>query len=300
MSHTSIEVGHLYMEDFIQGPDRLTSNFKQVARWLEPAVSSARTDGGKVRFSTCFLIDDYFTQFSTPQQVLSDLVGAADKAGLTIDYVARETGCAITNGIRLAEIVESRIIADPSPGTSGFRPPASITGWLSNGQRSPSDQAQAMGGAAKWAPPSENAARNHSVFVDVELWDETDDGRRWSCPFLASVWQLLRLGLLRNNGKAISVAVPLDVESLPESWNECPSLWQLSAKAKPFSAYQTVSIIGSRFIGIEHAVRTILGQIGIDQSILGWIDDRASGEGLTMPPRQIVDRVGYVFLAGSE
>lgn len=298
MSHLSIEVGHLYMEDFISGPDRLVDRFIGIEKWIDAAISSARIGGGKVRYSTCFLIDDYFTQFSTPREVIGDLLTAAHTAGIDIDYLAREAGCAKANEVSLASIVESRIVSDPPPGTTGSRPSALTTGWLSNGQRSPSDQTQAMGGVSEWAPPTENGARNHSIFVDVELWDEIDDRRRWSCSFLAATWQLLRLGLLRNNGKSITAAAPLDMDSLPDSWASCPPLWQINPKSSPFSAYQTISIIGSRFIGVEHAVRTIIGQLGIDPSVLRFVDTLAGREEIQLPG-EIVDRVGYVFVPGS-
>ncbi|MGR6999041.1 hypothetical protein ACU686_14340 [Yinghuangia aomiensis] len=44
-----------------------------------------------------------------------------------------------------------------------------------------------------WAAPWEVGARRHSIFADVQLWDVKAGMRTWSCPFLASVWQLAHL-----------------------------------------------------------------------------------------------------------
>ncbi len=97
-----------------------------------------------------------------------------------------------------------RLVTEPVPGTTGGRPPLTETGWLTNGQRSPStSRGEAMARRSPWQPPRESARRRHSIFVDVELWDEHDGQRTWSCPMLAAVWQLLRLGLLRDRGRPV-------------------------------------------------------------------------------------------------
>ncbi|GAB3882177.1 hypothetical protein GCM10029964_039520 [Kibdelosporangium lantanae] len=194
LAHLSVELGHLYMEDFAAGPAALGAQLRRVAHWAGPA--SGFDLPAKARVSTCFLIDDYFTPFSTPAEVLPVLLRAADDAGLRIDYLAREASCAYADGVPLANLVAERLTAVPSPGTNGSRPPALDIGWLSNGERSPVvAQGEAMR-RTTWAPPVEIDARNHSVFVDVELWSEPGNGRLWSCAFLAAVWQLLRLGLV--------------------------------------------------------------------------------------------------------
>ncbi|OSC67144.1 hypothetical protein B5181_16305, partial [Streptomyces sp. 4F] len=207
LAHLSLELGHLYMEDFEAGPQRLRSHFAEVRPWAEAAraAATARAGGKRARISTCFLIDDYFTRFSTPAEVVPMLLAEAERAGLSVDYLARESGCAVTGKVPVAEAVAGRIVESPPPGSYGLRPPAAQTGWLANGERSPVARApQAMKPAVEWQPPKETAARRHSVFLDVELWSDDADGHRtWSCPFLAAVWQLARLGLLRNEGEAV-------------------------------------------------------------------------------------------------
>jgi len=248
----------------------------------------------RARVSTCFLVDDYFTRFSSPAELAPGLVSAAREAGLEIDYLARESGCAHANGVELARLVESRLVPDPPPDTNGSRPPAAEVGWLCNGQRSPvSDAAEAMDAIKRWMPPVQNAARRHSVFLDVELWDESNGRRVWSCAFLAAVWQLLRLGMLRHDGEGVTAA-PQWEGAFPDDWDEIPAVTQLNPAATPFSAYRTLSILSTRFLPIEHAVRTILSQVGVDRDVLDQVTTRGRGESILLP-LELVDRIDYVF-----
>lgn len=307
LSHLSIELGHLYVEDFADGPEQLRRRFQQVAPWANAArqacvdsVESQHVQPGqrgrpaRARISTCFLVDDYFTPFSSPAELVPELVAAAREAGLEIDYLARESGCVDADGVALARLVEGRLVADPPPDTNGSRPPAAEVGWLCNGQRSPtSDAAEAMDAVRQWAPPVQNAAHRHSIFVDVQLWDENDALRTWSCPFLAAVWQLLRLGVLRHDGE--SVAAPRQWEgTLPTDWDKVPAVLRLNSTAAPFSAYRTLSVLSARFLPIEHAVRTILSQVAIDPGVLGQVMSRSRREGVELPV-ELVDRIDYIF-----
>jgi hypothetical protein len=47
LSHLSIELGHLYFEDFSQGPDHLRRQFEAVAPWAQAArrIQAASTPG---------------------------------------------------------------------------------------------------------------------------------------------------------------------------------------------------------------------------------------------------------------
>ncbi len=301
LAHLSVELGHLYMEDFAAGPDHLVHHFEQVAVWAQAAaLACAKAAAGRrPRMSTCFLVDDYFTRFSTPAQVVPELVRAARYSGLEIDYLARESACADADGVPLASLVEHRLVADPAPETNGSRPPTTETGWLCNGQRSPVDAApgagEAMGALPRWEPPRENAANRHSIFLDVELWDEARGRRTWSCPFLAAVWQLLRLGVLRNMGETVAVPRVCD-DGFPESWDQLPPVVRLNPEAAPFSAYRTLSVLSPRFLGIEHAVRTILSQVAVERTVAEQIARRCEAEGLPLPP-EVVGRIEYVFVS---
>lgn len=309
LSHLSVELGHLYAEDFAAGPARLADQFARVRPWLA-AVAETRLAGvPRPRVSTCFLIDDYFTPFSSPAELVPQLVAAAAEHGLVIDYLVRESACAVADGSPLAELVAARLTASPPPGTNGSRPPVLESGWLANGQRSPADTGREAMRREGWQPPVEIGARNHSVFVDVELWSEQDGRRTWSCAYLAAVWQLLRLGLLRDDGATVvrprTVSDPLhpadpvdpgNVADLPVEWAELPPVVQLNPAADPFCAYRTFSALPARFLPVEQAVRVVLDQVSPLAEVLDEIEQRAARERLPVP-RSVLERIDYVFFS---
>lgn len=295
LAHLSIEVGHLYSEDFAAGHEHLRQAFQRVAPWVEAARLINVAAGKTPRVSTCFLVDDYYGTIGPPVQVVPELLAAAGECGVEIDYLARESGCVEAEGVPLARLVEERIVADPPPNTTGIRPPVTETGWLCNGQRSPGPN-PAMDLPVEWQPPAENAARRHSTFVDVELWDERRGTRTWSCAYLAGVWQLLRLGLLRSHGASVAVPRPRAGE-LPAEWDQLPAVIQMNPQAAPFSAYRSRSILPGRFLPTEQAVRTLLSQVAVDAEVARQVLDRGRAEGMTLPIEP-VDRVEYVFTGG--
>ncbi|GAA3818082.1 SCO2522 family protein [Streptomyces phyllanthi] len=297
LAHLSLELGHLYMEDFEGGPDRLRDHFRRVRPWVDAvrADATALAGGKRPRISTCFLIDDYFTRFSSPAELVPLLLDEADRAGLVIDYLARESACAVADGVPLAESVAGRLVESPPPGSHGLRPPVGRTGWLANGERTPAQRArEAMKSTAGWQPPRETAARRHSVFMDVELWDDKEGRRTWSCPFLAAVWQLARLGLLRHHGEPVLTASPRAQGDFPRDWDDLPPLLRLGDSAVPFSAYRTCSVLPSRFLPVEHAVRIVLDQVDVDSRALEQAARRSAQEGMPVPG-SVADRVSYVF-----
>ncbi|MGY0237150.1 SCO2522 family protein [Longispora urticae] len=341
LSHLSLELGHLYMEDFAEGEARLRAHFERVAPWADAArrihaaelaarhealvatwdgaVSGDSGDsrpgpvrpGGnpesrplrpplpRPRVSTCFLIDDYFGEVGSPREVLPGLIRAAENAGVPIDYLARESVCARAGDTSPAELLLGRLVPDPPPGANGSRPPATVNGWLCNGQRSPAASAEAMEAHRPWRPPAQNGVRRHSIFVDVQLWDEDDEHRRtWSRPLLAAVWQLLRLGVLRDGPDPVLVAEPWQ-GGFPDSWAELPALSRLTGTRAPFCAYRTMSIMPGRFLPVEQAVRTVLEQVATAPDVAAQLRARAEGEGVELPA-EIVDRAEYVHIgAGS-
>ncbi|HEY0638177.1 MAG TPA: SCO2522 family protein [Pseudonocardiaceae bacterium] len=298
-AHLSLELGHLYMEDLRRGEQHLRDHFRRVAPWAEAATRACADAVGRApRISTCFLVDDYFTSLAAPDVVVPQLVAAAADAGLRVDYLARESGCAEADGVPLAELVAGRLVAEPPPGTTGSRPPPAETGWLANGERSaPDAPVEAMGTAPSWSPPRETAANRHSIFADVQLWDDDNGRRTWSCPFLAAVWQLLRLGLLRHKGRMPVVPRPWD-DAWPRQWSALPAVVRLSPDAAPFCGYRTVSVLAGRFLPVEHAVRVILGQVLVDPRADEQARTRGRSEGIELPA-ETVDRVDYVLTGGS-
>jgi hypothetical protein len=294
LAHLSLELGHLYFEDFDGGPDRLREHFKQVGPWAQGARAASAARVSKPRISTCFLIDDYFGPKRSPAEILPGLIDAAASHGTPIDYLVRESACADADGVPLGELVAERIVADPVVGTNGSRPPVRDSGWLSNGQPSAQPRSsEAMSVDNGWRPPVQNAANRHAIFMDVQLWDEDGGRRRYSCAYLASVWQLLRLGLLRRAGEPVAQPRTWDGE-FPDEWSQLPPVLRLNPSAAPFSAYRSHSVLGRRFSLTEQAVRTILSQVLVDPLLAEEAQRRAAAEGLQLS-LEATERIDYTF-----
>jgi len=295
-SHVSIELDHLYMEDFMRDKTHIRNRIAQIAPWYHTAVKTYESRGlkGRPRISTCFLVDDYFTELKSPVDLIPMLLGAADDVGVRVDYIGRESACAVADEVDVAQMVAGRLVSIPVEGTNGSRPPVAESGWLSNGQRSPGESTEALR-THGWLPPIEAEARNHSIFMDVQLWSEKHNGERlWSCPMLAAVWQLARLGLLRHHGRAVIEPRPLPNE-LPDEWSEMPPVAQVEPNAAPFHGYQTLSLFDDRFLSIEHAVRVILNQVAQDGAVMQRVEQRARSEGMLIAP-DIAGRMAYLFV----
>ncbi|MBW8487682.1 SCO2522 family protein [Actinomadura parmotrematis] len=290
-SHLSLELGHLYMEDLLAGPDALRRYFAGIAPWAE----FVRSRHAARRVSTCFMVDEYFSAVRKPADLIPELVEAAAAAGLTIDYLARESACADAGGVSPAELVLERVTPDPPPGTDGTRPPARASGWLTNseGMARPHRPSEAMAAPRRWEPPRQNDVRLHSICLDVQLWSETDGGRLWSCAFLSAVWQLLRLGVLRDEGRAVVVPERWD-GPYPAEWGDLPPVVRLAERAHPFTAYRTMTLLETRFADVEAAVRLILGQVAVDPVVRAQVAEQASREGVDVPD-ELVRRVAHVF-----
>jgi len=89
--------------------------------------------------------------------------------------------------------------------------------------------------------------------------------------------------------------VPTTVAELPAEWERMPAVVRLNPNAAPFRAYRTFSALDSRFLPIELAVRTILGQVAVDATVADQARERAAAEGITLPG-EIVERIRYAFL----
>jgi hypothetical protein len=300
-SHVSVELDHLYMEDFQRDQAHLRARMARIRPWYDAMEQAfaARNPRVRPRISTCFLIDDYFSDLLPPGELVPRLRDAVDSAGLRIDYLARESGCAQASGSEPAALVAGRLVSVPTPGTNGSRPPTVEGGWLSNGQRSPAETGFALH-QRTWVAPLEADARRHSVFLDVELWDEKEGKRTWSCAMLAAVWQLLRLGLLRDQGRAVIKPQPMPADAdLPTGWAAMPAVTQINPRATAFHGYRTLSLLEDRFLPVEHAVRVILNQVKQDAEVMAKVAERAAREG-TPIPGDVPGRISYVFLPDDE
>lgn len=315
LSHLSVEVGHFYMNDLTNGEDRIRAQFKEVKKRLDSNIGYALDEfGQRAKVSTCFLVDDYFGPDTDPAQIIHKLRAAADDCGMTIDYLAREEGCfespvyvdGVATGARvpLAEMVASWIVPEPIQHTTGRRPPTDVSGWLCNGRRSSDyDTLQAMR-SGEYRPPEEYGRREHSIFLDTQLWAaptkkskvRSEADRVWACPFLASIWQLLRLDLLRYEGAAVAQPQlwPADVE-WPKAWRDMPAVVQLNPDAHPFGAYRAVSILPRSYVGIEHSVEVILGHLELDDEVIDQAVRSGIKDGVTVP-RPVTHRLEHLFV----
>ena len=119
-----------------------------------------------VRISTCFLIDDYFSRFSSPAD--GDPDGAV--RGRERRAADRLPGARV--GLRGRRAARARpsltlgsLVTEPVPGTTGGRPPLTETGWLTNGQRSPTtSRGEAM---AKRSPVAAAAGERAPTALDL-------------------------------------------------------------------------------------------------------------------------------------
>jgi hypothetical protein len=278
--HVSLELGHLYMEDFEAGPGRLREHFARVRPWAEAARALTAVGIRRPSISTCFLVDDYFSRAFSPAELVPILLDGAREAGLTIDYLARESGCAVAEGTAVARAVEARLIDPGNPRADRRRPPVGKTGWLAGTLAAEDPRTpEAMAGHAVAEPMPPADTRGHpDVFADIELWSETKGRRLWSCAFLGAVWQLARLGGLHHQGRDLLQPRPW-LGDFPPDWDDLPPLVQLNHTAAPFAAHRSISVLPSRFLAVEHAVRVIVDHVD-------------------STPNRIADRISYVFYAG--
>jgi hypothetical protein len=310
LAHLSVEVGHLYMEDLLNGEDKIRAQFRRVRPWLTAAIADADAGSGdaKPRVSTCFLMDDYFRSDTDPREIVPKLLRIAKECDITIDYLAREAGCWEADGVPLAEMTAAMLLPEPPLRTNGSRPPLRESGWLCNGERSPGDDSDQAMLVRPWQPPTQFGRRQHSIFLDVELWkDSTErvDGkpvsqRIWSCPFLASVWHLLRLGMLRYYGEPVAQPQPwLAGADWPEHWSDLPAVIQLNPRAAPFAAYRSTSIMPRGYLSIENAVDVILRHLDLDEAVVSQVLSRARAEQVTVP-RAVTRRISHIFIEDFE
>jgi hypothetical protein len=69
---------------------------------------------------------------------------------------------------------------------------------------------------------------------------------------------------------------------------------KLHEAAPPFNAYRALSVLDSRFLATEQAVRTVLSQVALDPALTREAAQRAQREGLALS-LEAIDRLQYVF-----
>jgi hypothetical protein len=287
-SDLSIEVGHVEPNSFRRGVAHLENHLRRVTPWLGPARTAWGSADSGARTSTCFLVDDYTAPIPPPSEVIPKLLKAAGQCDIAIDYLVRESAYAGCDALSLARYIESRTADGDSRAAGGPVRSVAPSAWLADGERRPSPVTAdgSVNGDSEQTEPSD------SIFMDIRLWPGNTSGQGWSCSFLAAVWQLARLGVV--NDTSIAYGTPWEKRSL-SGWNELPPVIQLNQDAAPFRAYRTVSILESRYLPIEAAVRIILKTISTEPEILNRIAARGSREDVRLPAK-LTDMINYVFV----
>ncbi|MFD0856835.1 hypothetical protein ACFQ07_31675, partial [Actinomadura adrarensis] len=70
------------------------------------------------------------------------------------------------------------------------------------------------------------------------------------------------------------------------------------ARAHPFTAFRTCTVLSPRFMTIETAVRLILGRVSLDPEVRELTAAGASRERLDLPD-ELVMRISHVFSDGA-
>lgn len=260
-----------------------------------PLLRSWREEG--LRVSTTVLIDDTQEDRADVSGRAEWIFEAAQTAGLEVDYAVNESACAHSLDQMLAAFFPLPETAGGELGSSASLPVVDPVfeshRWLANGEpgrgrpgsvplRLPGVKRSAKSDAA--ASPRRTGSRGtraHSIHMDVELWslEGSGDGTRsavWSCPLLASWWQLLRLGV------PVETSGGLPLRPAPRT----------SAPA-PFAAQATLTVLPPSFIAVEHAVQSILSRVALPREWREHWDSEGGAPGFQEANH--VDRISYLF-----
>ena len=288
----SVEIGHLYLQELREKEDEaaqkkyVEDRMMAGAIALAPVIQTYRRHGQEV--STSVLIDDYFWTPGagpTPEE-LAILIehwhtNFQETYGISIDFIVFESSLADT-----VKTLHRRIVSLPKEGAgSGAIDASALPSWISNGQElRPNSNRMDPEPKMGLSPRREEGRtlgqtpRPHAVRIDVELYSEKQGKRVWACPLLAAWWQLVRLGMLRDER---------DAPTIPAKTID------LSDGKRTLFAKRTLTALNPQFVEIEVAVWTILSQTSLPDNWLKTLRDRDD-----MPGRlEHLDRIAYVFLS---
>lgn len=274
-SDLSVEVGHFYISDLHKEHQREHVDVERfIHRFMEsgivavaPIVQKYIQYGKTV--SMTVLIDDYFLPEQSslePEdlvQILSDYGSRHDlDDNLRLDHIVFESALA-----KSVEKMLKRLMKPPRLGDGSSEGKIhEEERWLSNGQTGRRQQTikapiSALGMALESEGSEETDSLStrhlHSLSIDVEMYQDHDfNKQRYACPTLAAWWQLIRLGMLRDDN---------DKSYLPED--------TIVLKNRSLFAKRTLTTLNPRFLEIEAAVRTILSQVSIPSQWLNGLRD---------------------------
>jgi len=286
VSDISVEFAHLYLANVDTEQAALAAQL--ASRWLKPVIGSYEHAGLTV--STVVMVDDYFAPEGTEvEEKVAILEDACVKADMRIDHFVYESACAESIDRMNVHLHQEPRLGDgsssPAPGNVG-------SAWLSNSDppRSQARDSAAVGRLARPVPSAAQAARaatrspargHHSIHLDVQLFTASNGhgDRLWACPALSAWWQLIRLGMLRDD---------------PQGRPQAPPRTRSKDGAPPLAARRTLTLLDPRFLEIEHAVRAILERLSLPEA---W--RRYLREGPRPPDvHEHLNRIAYMFVPG--
>lgn len=291
LADVSIEVAHLYLSTLSE--EAIARSAQNAALWVRPIIDAYSAEG--LTPSTCVLIDDYWEGIDLrygPDEAAALIHDECAQSGIAIDHIAFES--------RLAESVEDMLgvlVPEPSFGAGAAGGGASEPGWLrssvSQAARIDNDSGAdrpVLFGNRRGAHPDVQAPQGnnqprpgrgrHHIGLDIQLWSpdpDTPGGKVYSCAALAAWWQLVRLGLYRDED-----GVPIAHTGVRD-----PS----DTAVPPFAARRTLSVLSHEFLEVEHAVHAILSQLALPSA---WIQYLRDGKA---EPRadEHLHRIGYIL-----
>lgn len=286
LADVSVEFAHLYLVNVDEEQADVAAYL--ASQWLKPVVEAYEDAGLTV--STVVMIDDYFAPPDTKiDEKVQILENACKHAEMRIDHIVYESACAES-----IDRMKIHLQREPHRGDGSSNPPPEDVGsaWLSNGDppRSVPSDDEIVGPLARIRVPTGASDRqttlapargHHSIHLDVQLFKAqgASRDRLWACPALAAWWQLIRLGMLRD-----------DQQGRPQ----LPPRTRSREGAPPLPARRTLTLLDPRFLEIEHAVRAILERLNLPEAWRRYLRD-----GPALPSvHEHLDRMAYMFVPG--
>lgn len=274
-SEVSIELGcHFYPDEWAEIAERGEIPPQHMEDAADVYRSRVRWYGADA-VSTCLFLDGYngkLDRVIEPAYAVELLAKSAEAAKVPLHYIGSEGACAG----ELASKVLTWLIAPPPTHTNGAQEPTAEKGWVSNGLL-PTGELREYDNNVP-----------HSISTAVEIFADTPPRKKqpgeriWACPYLASVWQLARLGLLPpEHMQASQEAINADT-----TWDDLPLTIQLDPSAPPFIARRTRTILPKRYAAVVNAEALILNSLTVPT---------AYRKRHPQLPTRLADLAGYVL-----
>lgn len=292
-SELSVEVGHFYISDLHKESERGGNVERLIHQSMDAGMVAVtpivkRYLDRKKPVSMTVLIDDYFLPEDSKLDrndvavILREYNSRADlDPDLHLDHIVFESALAESVEMMLRNLMRPPRLGDGSSEGEGQHKEA----WLSNGQTGRHQPSGAHSSALDMALESKRSQKTyssgskhpHSLSIDVEMYQERRSSMpKWACPTLAAWWQLIRLGMLRDDE---------DAPYYPEGTIVLNQHRSLFAK-------RTLTALSPKFLEIEAAVRTILSQVSIPSM---WLKELRIGEDLPKQDEHL-RRMSHIFV----